>query len=73
MPDTSTQTDPKSNKGKGLNALKEDKHAELFTAIDQTPTTEYRQNLMRVFKNEFTAENLKKVIDPITGLVQKSD
>ena len=68
-----TQTDPKSDKGKGLNALKEDKHAELFTAIDQTPTTEYRQNLMRVFKKEFIAEKFKKVLNPITDLVQKSD
>ena len=70
--DTSTQTDPESNKGKGLNAIKE-KHAELFTAIDNNPTPEYRQNLMRVFNEEFIAENSKKDLGPIIDLVQKRD
>ena len=49
MRGTSTQTDPDCNKGKGLTVLNPDKHAELFTAIDNTPTPEYRMNLMRVF------------------------
>ena len=40
MRDISTQTDPDSNKGKGLTVLNPDKHAELFTAIDNTPTPE---------------------------------
>ena len=42
--DISTQTDIDSNKGKGLSAIQDHKHAELFTAIDQLPTPEYRQN-----------------------------
>ena len=31
--DISTQTDLESNKGKGLSAIEDHKHAELFTAI----------------------------------------
>ena len=73
MCNSSTQTDRESNKGKNLNAPREDKHADFFTAIDQTPTPEYRQNLMRVFNEEFIAENSKKDIGPIIDLVQKRD
>ena len=73
MRDTSTQTYPDSNKGKGLTVLNPDKHAELFTAIDNTPTPEYRRNLMRVFNEEFIAENSKKDLGPIIDLVEKQD
>ena len=73
MRDTSTQTDPDSNKGKGLTVLNPDKHAEQFTAIDNTPTPEYRMNLMRVFNEEFIAENSKKDLGPIIDLVEKQD
>ena len=73
MCDTSTQTDPHSNKGKGLSVLDESKHAELFTAIDNTPTPDYRLNLMRVFNEEFIAENSKKDLGPIIDLVIKKD
>ena len=73
MCDSSTQTDPESNKGKGLNVLREDKHADLFTAIDQTPTLEYRQNLIRVFNEEYIAENSNEDLGPIIDLVQKRD
>ena len=73
MRDISTQTDPDSNKGKGLTVLNPDKHAELFTAIDNTPTPEYRMNLMRVFNEEFIAENSKKDLGPIIDLVEKQD
>ena len=52
--------------------LLEEKHAEIFTAIDQTPIPEYRQNLMRVFNAEFIAENAK-YLGPIIELVQKRD
>ena len=31
-PDISTQNDPDSNEGKGLSAIRDDKHADLFTA-----------------------------------------
>ena len=57
MCESSTQTDPESNKGKLLNALKKDNYADIFTAIDQTPTPEYRQNLIRLFNEKFIAEN----------------
>ena len=73
MRDTSTQTDTDSNKGKGLTVLNPDKHAELFTAIDNTPTPEYRMNLMRVFNEEFIAEISKKDLGPIIDLVEKQD
>ena len=73
MRDISTQTEPDSNKGKGLTVLNPNKHAELFTAIDNTPTPEYRMNLMRVFNDEFIAENSKKDLGPIIDLVEKQD
>ena len=73
MRDTSTQTDPDSNKGKGLTVLNPDKHAEQFTAIDNTPTPEYRLKLMRVYNEEFLAENSKKDLRPIIDLVEKHD
>ena len=73
MRDISTQTDPDSNKGKGITVLNPDKHAELFTAIDNTPTPEYWMNLMRVFNEEFIAENSKKDLGPIIDLVEKQD
>ena len=71
MCNNSTQTDPDSNKGKGLTVLNPDKHAELFTAIDNTPTPEYRMKLMRVFNEEIIAENSKKDLGPIIDLVEK--
>ena len=69
MRDISRQTDPYSNKGNGLTLLNLDKHAELFTATDNTPTPEYRMNLMRVFNEE----NSKKDFGPIIDLVEKQD
>ena len=71
--DTSTQTDPDSNKSKGLSALNEEKHAELFTAIDSAPTRENQLYLMRVFNEEFIAENSKEDLGPIIYLVLKHD
>ena len=68
--DNSTQTDIESNKGKGLSSLIPDKHEELFKAIDDTPTPDYRMNLMKVFNEEFIAENSKKDLDPIIDLVE---
>ena len=73
MRDISTQTDPDSNKGKGLTVLNPDKHAELFAAIDNTPTPEYRMNLIRVINEEFIAQNSKKDLGPIIVLVEKQD
>ena len=73
VPDNSTQTDPDSKKGRGLNALKVEKHAELFTAIVQLPTPEYLQNLMRVFNEKFLAEISKKDLGPILELFQNRD
>ena len=71
--DNSTQIDPDSHKGRGLSALKEERNAEIFTAIDQLPTPEYRQNLMRVFNEELLAENSKKDLLPFIELEQKRD
>ena len=71
--DNSNQIDPDSRKGRGLSALKGERNAELFTAIDQRPTPEYRQNLVRVFKEEFLAENSKKDLGSFMEQVQKRD
>ena len=71
--DNSTQTDLESNKGKGITPIQNEKHEELFTAIDDLPTPEYRKNLMRVFNEEFLAENFKKDLGPILDLVIKQD
>ena len=71
--DNSTQTDIDSNKGKGLSSLIPDKHEELFKAIDDTPTLDYRFNLMKVFNEEFIAQNSKKDLGPIIDLVEKQD
>ena len=65
--------DPNSNKCKGLTVLNPDKNAELFTAIDNSLTPEYMMNLMRVFNEEFIAENSKKDLGPIIDLVEKQD
>ena len=73
MCDTSTQTDPHSNKGKDFSVLDESKHADLFTAIDNTPYPDYRLNLMRVFNEEFIAENSKKDLGPFIDLLIKKD
>ena len=73
MCDTSTQTDHHSSKGKGLSVLDESKHAELFTAFGNTPTPDYRLNLMRVFNEKFIAKNSKKDLGPIIDLVIKKD
>ena len=72
MFDTSTQTDPDSNKGEGFSALDAEKHAELFTAIDSTPIPEYRMNLVRVLNEEFIAEKFKKDLSPIIDLVLRT-
>ena len=71
--DISTQTGIESNKVKGLSTIQHHKHAELFTAIDELPTTEYRQKLMRVFNEEFLAEHSKEVLGLIIDLVTKRD
>ena len=71
--DNSTQTDLESNKGKGITPIQNEKHEELFTAIDDLPTPEYRKNLIRVFNEEFLAENFKKDLGPIIDWVIKQD
>ena len=38
LPDSSTQTEAGSNKGKGITTIQKDKHEDLFTAIDDVPT-----------------------------------
>ena len=46
---SSTQTDYISNKGKGLDAIDESKHEDLFPSYSDTPTPLYRENLKKVF------------------------
>ena len=53
---SSTQTDYISNKGKGLNPIDQTKHVELFDAYNDLPTPSYRENLNKVFNEEFLAE-----------------
>ena len=71
--DNSTQTDADSNKGKGITAIQNEKHEDLFTAIDDLPTPDYRKKLMRVFNEEFLAEHSKKDLGPIIDMVNKQD
>ena len=71
--DNRTQIDPEANKGTGLNAIPDKKHAKLFKAIDQLPTPEYRQKWMQVFNKEFLMEHPKKYLGPIIDMVQKRD
>ena len=71
--DTSTQTDPDSNKRKSLTVLNKERHAELFTAFDITPTPEYQLSLMIVFNEKFIAENSEKDMGSIIDLVIKQD
>ena len=71
--DISTQTDLESNKGKAISVIQDHKNAELFTAIDDLSTPDYRQNLMRVFNEEFLAEHSKKDLGPIINTVNNRD
>ena len=71
--DNSTQSDAETNNGKGITPIQNEKHDELFTAIDDLPTPDYRKNLMRVFNEEFLAENSKIGLGPITDIVNKQD
>ena len=67
---SSTQTYYTSNKGKGLDVIGESKHEELFPSYDNTPAPLYRENLNRVFSEEFIAQasikDLKHIIDLVT-------
>ena len=65
----STQTDYISNKGKGLDAIDESKHEDLFPSYSDTPTPLYRENLNKVSNEEFIAEASSKELKPIIDLV----
>ena len=69
--DHSTQTDADSNKGKGITAIQKEKHGDLFTAIDDLPTPDYRKKLMRVFNEEFLAEPSKTSAPLSIWLIKK--
>ena len=69
----STQTDSTSNKGRGLDPLDPTRHEALFTVYDQTPTPLYRENLNRVFNEEFIAQASKKELSPIIEFVKNSE
>ena len=66
---SSTQTECSSNKGRGLDPIDPSKHPELFTAHADTPTPAYRENLNKVFNEEFFAEASSKELKPIIDLV----
>ena len=66
---SSTQTDYISNNGKGLDAIDESKHEDLFPSYSDTPTPHYRENLNKVFNEEFIAEASRKEMKPIIDLV----
>ena len=69
----STQTDSTSNKGRGLDPLDPTRHEALFTVYYQTPTPIYRENLNRVFNEEFIAQASKKELSPINEFVKNSE
>ena len=72
---SSTQTEYTSNKEKGIDALDPSKHIELFTAYlpiytyNKLPTPLYRENLTKVFNEEFIAEASKKELKVIIDYV----
>ena len=66
---SSTQTEGHSNKGRGLDPIDPSKHQELFTAHSEIPTPAYRENLNKVFNEEFIAEASSKELKPIIDLV----
>ena len=68
-----TQTDTTSNKGRGLDPLDSSKHEPLFTTYDETPTPLYRENLNRVFNEEFIAQVSKKELSPIIEFVKNGE
>ena len=68
-----TQTDPTSNKGRGLDPLDLATHEALFTAYDETPTPIYRENPNRLFNEEFFAQSSKKELSPFIEFVKNSD
>ena len=66
---SSTQTEGHSKKGRGLDPIDPSKHQELFTAHAEIPTPAYRENLNKVFNEEFIAEASSKELKPIIDLV----
>ena len=62
-----TQTDPTSNKGRGLHPLDLARHEALFTAYDATPYPLFHKNLNRVFNEEFIAQASKKNSVPLSN------
>ena len=65
----STQTEYTSNKGKGLDSLDHTKHLDLFTAYQDLPTPTYRENLNKLFNEEFLMEASQKELKVIIDLV----
>ena len=66
---SSTQTDYISNKVKGLDAIDEPKHEDFFPSYSDPPTPFYRENLNKVFNEEFIAEAPSKELKSIIDLV----
>ena len=66
---SSTQTEGHSNKGRGLDPIDPSKHQELFTAHADIPTPACRENLNKVFNEEFIVVASSKELKPIIDLV----
>ena len=66
---SSIQTEYTSNKGKGLDPLDPTKHGEIFTEYSDLPAPLYRQNLTKVFNEEFIAETSQKELKVIIDYV----
>ena len=69
LTNSSTQTDYISNKGKGLDAIEESKYEDFFPSYSDTPTLLYRENLNKVFNDEFIAEASSEELKPNIDLV----
>ena len=68
-----TQTDPTSNKRKGLDLLDLARYQAIFIAYDEYPTPLYRENLNRVFNEEFIAQVSKKDFSPVIEFVKNAE
>ena len=69
MINSSTKTDHTSNKGKGIYLIDETKRDDIFPCYNDTPTPLYRENLNKVFNEEFIAEASRKELKPIIDSV----
>ena len=67
---SSTQTDYNSKKGKGLDPVDQRKDIELFEAYNDLPTPSFKENLNKVFNEEFLSEVSQREFKIIMDLVK---